>query len=115
MSLKSRISEWRAGSADKSEAISIRFGEKNEPMPLIIRRYDAQLLAKVLSRGKDAFDGYVTGIISMGIGMGLLIGLLFVPDSLEWGFFVAVFIFLFGGLGILAWFERGFRYQRGVP
>ena len=119
MSLKSRISEWWTGQKDANKIVQVQMVElagTGYSKPVLIHRRDSQLIAHVLSRGRNSLTIWIESCLLMGVGLGLLCSLLFNPDSgYKLSLIAAAAVCIFWSCGALTWLGWGFRYQRGVP
>lgn len=114
MSLKSRISEWRAGVKEQNAVVSVAIGSEAGDAHVRMLRIDAQSLNHVLKRGgKYALSVFAGSYMLVGAGFGILVGLSLSHDGSHSDIFVVGFGTMASGILILCWLAWGFKYQRG--
>lgn len=119
MPLRTRIGEWWAGEKDANRIVQVQMVElagTGYSKPVLIHRRDSQLIAHVLSRGRNSLTIWIESCLVMGVGLGLLCSLLFNPHAgYKFLLIDVAAICIFGSYGALTYLGWGFRYQRGVP
>lgn len=120
MSLRTRISEWRARIEEQNQVVSVSISVP--PGRLEMNRREAQELGHILSHGKVSWGLSVFALLLMGAGAALMCVEMFNlsnASSLSINSHRAIFfggaVFLAASLGVFEWLGHGFRYQRGVP